>query len=81
MLAVQVSATLCWVACTPVPTSAIVAGEPVALLVTDTLPLELPAVVGSNTALNVNVCDAPSVTGVFAPVTEYPAPLAAICEI
>jgi hypothetical protein len=32
---------------TPVPDNAIVAGEPVALLVTVTLPLALPLVVGA----------------------------------
>jgi hypothetical protein len=34
-------------ACTPVPDNAIVAGDPVALLVTVTLPLVLPLVVGA----------------------------------
>jgi hypothetical protein len=38
---------------TPVPLSVMVAGELVALLTTETLPVTLPATVGANTTLNV----------------------------
>jgi hypothetical protein len=55
--------------CAPVPLSAIVAGEPVALLVTVTLPFEAPADVGENTTLNVKVWDGPSVAGTVAPLS------------
>jgi|SRR5262249_26813431 len=57
-------------ACAPVPVSAIVAGEPDALLVTLTLPLAAPVTVGANTTLNVKVCDAFNVVGTVAPVSE-----------
>ena len=53
--------------CAPVPLSAIVAGEPAALLVTLTLPLAAPAAVGANTTLNVSVCDGFNVAGSVAP--------------
>ena len=36
------------VACVPVPVKAIVAGEPGALLVSEMLPVALPAIVGAN---------------------------------
>src|SRR5437762_8846582 len=45
------------------------------------LPLELPAAVGLNCVVRVRVCDGESVTGALPPVTEYPVPLTAICEI
>jgi hypothetical protein len=55
VLAVHVSVTVWLVACTPVPESAIVVGETVALLVTVTVPLAAPADVGLKTTLNVRV--------------------------
>ncbi len=67
-------------ACAPVPESEIVAGEPVALLVTVTLPFALPAVVGLNTTPNVNVCDGVSVAGTLTPLRVYPVPLTVIDE-
>ena len=51
----QLRLTVCDVTCTPVPESEIVAGDPVALLVTVTLPFNVPAVVGSKMTLNVSV--------------------------
>jgi hypothetical protein len=55
-------------ACAPVPLSAIVAGEPEALLVRLTLPLAAPAAVGANTTLNVRVWDGFSVAGTLTPL-------------
>src|SRR5215475_4930468 len=56
-------------ACAPVPLSAIVAGEPAALLVTVTLPLAEPEVVGVNTTLNVSVCEGFKVAGTVTPLS------------
>jgi len=58
-----------------------VLGEPVAVLVTVTVPLTFPAVVGAKMTLNVRVCAGLSVTGVPAPVRLNPAPLSVICDI
>jgi hypothetical protein len=58
----------------------IVVGEPVALLVTVTVPLALPAAVGVKITLNVRFCPGVSVTGVPAPLRVNPAPLSVICE-
>ena len=46
MLAVQLNATLCGVVTTPVPDKEMLLGEPLALLVTVTVPLFVPADVG-----------------------------------
>lgn len=81
MLAVQDRLTVCDTAITPVPERVIVAGEPVALLVIVTLPLALPATVGLKMTLKLNFCEGVRVMGVLAPLSEYPAPLTAICEI
>lgn len=51
------------------------------MLVTVTLPLALPAVVGLKTTPNVNVCDGVSVTGPLTPFNVYPVPLTAIDDI
>ena len=64
--------------CAPVPLSAIVAGEAAALLVTVTLPLAAPAVVGVKMTLNVRACDGFSVAGTVAPLSVYPVPLTVI---
>lgn len=69
VLAVQDKPTVCVVVCTPLPDRGIVAGEPVALLVTVTLPLALPAAVGVKMTLKVMICDGVSVTGVLAPLS------------
>ena len=68
MLAVQVRTTECAVGVTPVPDSDMLAGEPVALLVTVTVPGALPAVIGLKMMLKASVCPADSPTGVPAPV-------------
>ncbi len=65
----------------PVPDSEMVAGEPVALLATDTLPVSEPAAVGENTTLKVKVWPAESVTGVPAPTRLNPAPVSEMLEI
>src|SRR5262249_10328537 len=68
-------------AATPVPLRAMLAGEFGALLVTVTVPLRLPAVVGEKIALNVVLAPIATVTGVVRPPTLKPAPLAESCEI
>jgi hypothetical protein len=70
VLAFQVSATECCTGATPVPDSATVAGDPVALLIIVMLPLAAPAVVGLNWTVSVRFCDGESVTGVLPPVME-----------
>jgi len=66
--------------CTPVPLSAIVAGEFVALLVMVTLPERLAAVAGANITLNVVDCPAARASGTVKPATLNPVPLSLICE-
>lgn len=51
-------------ACKPVPLSAIVAGDPGALLVIEMLPVELPSAVGANWTVNVVFAPAATVVGV-----------------
>jgi hypothetical protein len=51
--------------CTPVPVSAMLAGEPGALLVMEMLPGELPAAVGVNVAVNVLPAPALMEVGAF----------------
>ena len=60
--------------CTPVPLSAMLAGELVALLITDTAPLKLPLAVGANATLNEVDCPALSVTG-DSPLAVKPLPV------
>lgn len=81
MLAFHVSATVCAVVATPVPESAIVFGEPLALLATMTLPVTLPAEIGLNNTPNVKVCVDDNVSGVPAPLSAKPVPLLEICEM
>ena len=81
MLAVHDRLTECGAACTPVPDRAIVTGEPVAVLVTVTVPEALPADVGLKITPKANCCPAVNVTGVPAPLRLNPVPLSAICEI
>ncbi len=81
MLAVQDKVTECGAAWTPVPDRAIALGEPVALLVTVTVAVALPAAVGLKITPKVSCCPAVNVTGVPAPVRLNPVPLSAICEI
>ena len=68
-------------ACTPVPFTGIVRGDPLASLVTVTLPVALPAAVGANTMFNVAVDEGFKVAGVVMPFTVKPVPVAAIFEI
>jgi hypothetical protein len=67
--------------CVAVPLMAIVRGEPVALLVTEMLPLALPAVVGANWAVNDALPPALIVTGTMRPLIVNPAPVALAAEI
>jgi hypothetical protein len=64
-------------AATPVPVRGMVVGELGALLVSTTLPLTLPAVVGANTAVNVALCPAPIVSGRLRPLMLNPVPVTA----
>ena len=68
-------------AAVPVPLNATAVGELGALLVILTLPVRLPAVVGSNKTLNVVVPPAGIVAGVASPLTLKAPPLSPICEI
>lgn len=81
MLAVQFRATVCVEGAAPVPERAIVAGEPVALLVTVTVPLSAPPVVGKNTTLKLTFCPALNVTGALAPLRLKAAPVSVILEM
>jgi len=58
-----------------------VAGEPVALLVTVTVPLLEPAAVGEYSTLKVRLCPTASVTGVPAPLSAKPDPVSVMLEI
>jgi hypothetical protein len=75
VLAVQASATVCGVVDTPVPEVLIVAGEFVASLVMDTLPVTAPAVVGANCTLTVADWFGVSISPAVTPVALNPAPI------
>jgi hypothetical protein len=81
VLAIQLSATECCTGATPVPDRVTDAGDPVALLAIEMVPLAGPATVGLNTTDRVRFCEGDSVTGALPPVMEYPAPLKVIDEI
>jgi hypothetical protein len=81
VLAVQLSATECAAGCTPVPDSVTLAGEPLALLTIETLPVTLPAADGLNCTVIVVRCEGERVTGVLAPLKVNPEPLMLICEM
>jgi hypothetical protein len=68
-------------ACTPVPLKLIVNGEPLALLVTVTVPVAFPAAVGVNFAVKLKVWEGASVAGVLTPVRLNPVPLTVMLEI
>ena len=51
------------------------------LFVTVKLPVAVPLVIGANFAVSATLCEGASVTGVDAPLTEIPAPLAVICDM
>ena len=53
---------------TPVPVRATVAGEPLALLTMEMLPLTLPAAVGLNSTVRMRFWEGERVTGALPPV-------------
>jgi len=61
-------------ACTPVPVSGIVRGEPVPLLVTVTVPVAAPTAVGANVTDRVAWLEGFSVAGAVMPLAANPAP-------
>ena len=65
---------------TPLADKAIVAGEFVALLMTETLPVTLPAVSGVKVMVKLALCPAAKVSGTAKPVAVKPAPDTATCE-
>lgn len=79
VLALQVSATECWT--TPVPDNDTIVGEPLALLITEMLPVTGPVAVGLNRTAKLMLCVGESVTGALPPVAEYPCPATLICEM
>lgn len=81
VLAVQVKVAEWVTGVTPVPPSVTVAGEPVALLTMETLPLTVAAVVGLNCTTTVTTCVGVSVTAAPPLVIEKPVPDAVIEEI
>jgi len=64
----QVGAPLVVVCATPLPLSEMVAGELLALLATETLPLALPAAVGANTTFKLAVWPGVSVVLALTPL-------------
>jgi hypothetical protein len=68
-------------AATPVPVRGIVVGEPGALLVSEMLPLALPAAVGANRAVNVAFCPAAIASGRDNPLMLNPVPDGLACVI
>lgn len=81
VLALQDSATVWELACAPVPDRAIVAGEPVALLLTVTVPVTLPAAVGLKITLKVRLCAGVNVAGMPGALRLNPVPVAAMLEM
>ena len=67
--------------CMPVPPSAIVVGEFVALLTTLRLPVALPAVAGAKLTVRVKLCPAARVMAPEHPLKVNPAPLMEACEM
>lgn len=67
--------------CKPMPEREIASGELVALLVTASVPVSLPAVAGAKVALTVVAWPGASVSGRAMGDTEYPAPFSLIREI
>jgi len=70
VLAFHDSATECCTRATPVPERETEAGEPLALLTIEMLPLTLPAAVGLNWIGRMRFCDGVRVTGALPPVIE-----------
>ena len=65
----------------PVPERGSLAGEFVALLTIETLPVTLPAAVGAKVTLKLAFCPAGKVKGRDRPLTLKPVPVTLICEI
>ena len=65
----------------PEPLSAMVAGELVALLTTETLPVTLATTVGAKRTVRVVFCPAAKVSGRVKPLALKPAPERFTCEI
>lgn len=65
----------------PVPLRATLAGELVALLTIETLPVAAPAVVGLNFILKVADCPDERLSGNVGPLAAKPVPLTCACEI
>ena len=66
---------------TPLPLREMVAGELLALLATETLPLAVPAPVGANVTFSVAVCPGVRVVLALTPLALYPVPLVLTPEI
>lgn len=81
MLALQVSVAECCTGATPVPDTGTAAGDPVALLAIEILPLAGPAIVGLNWTVRMRFCDGERVTGALPPVIVKPDTPKFICEI
>jgi hypothetical protein len=83
VLGVQLSAAECapGAADTPVPVRLTFAGDPVALLTTEMLPVALPAAVGANCTPTVTLCVGDSVTALPPLDTLNPPPLLVIDDI
>ncbi len=77
----HVSVAECCTTATPVPATAIVAGDSVALLVIVTVPLSAAAAVGVNVRVKVTVCPGVIVTGGVTPLVVKPVPVTATFEI
>jgi len=71
----------CGCSCTAAPDSAIIAGEFVALLTTETLPVTLPTAVGAKAIFNEAFCPAAKVRGSVSPLAVKPAPETLSCEM
>jgi len=67
-------------ACTPAPLKLIVDGEPIALLVTVTVPVAFPTTVGAKFAVKLKVWEGATVVGVLTPVKLNPVPLTVMLE-
>jgi hypothetical protein len=80
-LGVQFKFTVWLTRTAPVPESATVSGEFVALLITVTLPGRLPVEVGANMTLKEVDCPAARLSGSAIPLVLNPPPLALICEM
>ena len=65
----------------PTPLSEIESGEFAAVLITDALPVALPATVGMNVTLKLEACPADSVTSGAEPLRVKPVPVTLTCEM